>query len=108
MPYIKLNENIELYVKTEQVGYDFKATKVSLSNFLNDSEIVTSKEVTLEDGKTKANVSVNLKNNEIKLYVQNERIKGNYSLNIKKQDADTKQGIEGIRFKVKKSCFKFK
>ena len=79
MPYIKLNENIELYVKTEKVGYDFKATKVSLSNFLNDSEVVTSKEVTLEDGITKANVSVNLKNNEIKLYVQNERISGQYS-----------------------------
>ena len=100
MPYIKLKDALDVYVKKEMVNYNYKVTKVSLESLENDAEEVLEKNVKLENEKL---VKVKLElgeNGKVVLTIPNEKIVGTYGMELLKVDDEGKP-LDGVSFKVK-------
>ena len=94
--YIGLDESI---IVKASVVENSERTMFVLGN-VTFADGTTSKEIALKNGNTAtATLSVNADNNRITLKVENERIKGKYSLNLRKIDT-ANNNIENVTFKV--------
>jgi len=96
--YIKIKDEIKVYIKIEEVNNKLVATTVSFNQQVERKN----KEVALEDG-TKVNVTARIENDKVIVTIPNQKeLKGKYSLELEKVDSDDQnKKLEGVTFKVK-------
>ena len=94
--YIKLKDDIKIYVTTTRSNDKYVASKVSFEKDKNE----TSKEVTLEDG-SKVTVTARISQDTVIVTIPNKQVEGKYSLLLEKVDSSNiEKKISGVSFKV--------
>ena len=100
--YIKLNRAIPIHVKKwkNETTDRYEVKEISL-NGTDYGSTVKLENVTLEDGRTKVDITATLSNGTITVTIPNVEVSGEYSLRVKKVDADNNNNIiNGIKFGI--------